>query len=121
VDELSRLAEAWRKFHHAVPLEGPGRAASRRPTREGETFVEIDTQSWLTDLQRRLPEGWGAWKGIYPDFETFAASTPLWQAGDGNCCPTAGRADLTLGLRNGRLVIRELEIVRGAQAADDTR
>jgi hypothetical protein len=28
--------------------------------------------------------------------------TQSWLAtGDGNCCPTAGRADLTLGLRDG--------------------
>lgn len=103
-------------------LEGTGNFnAGALYRREGEAFVEIDTQSWLGDLQQRLPRGWGAWKGIYPDFATFAASTPLWQAGDGNCCPTAGRADLTLGLRDGRLVIRELEIVKGAQAADDAR
>jgi len=89
--------------------------------REGDTFLEIDTQSWLADLERRLPQGWGAWKGIYPDFETFAASTPLWKSGDGNCCPTAGRADLAFGLRDGRLVIRELKIVEGPQAAGDAR
>lgn len=107
-------------------LEGTGNFnAGALYRREGEAFVEIDTQSWLADLQQRLPQGWGAWKGIYPDFgpdfETFAASTPLWQAGDGNCCPTAGRADLTLSLQDGRLVIRELKIVKGAQAADDAR
>lgn len=83
--------------------------------------MEIDTQSWLADLERRLPQGWGAWKGIYPDYETFTAWGRLWQAGDGNCCPTAGRADMTFGLRDGRLVIRELEIVRDAPAADDAR
>jgi uncharacterized protein YecT (DUF1311 family) len=69
-------------------LEGTGNFnAGALFRQEGDTFPEIDTQSWLADLQRRLPQGWGAWKGIYPDFETFAASTPLWQAGDGNCCP----------------------------------
>jgi uncharacterized protein YecT (DUF1311 family) len=103
-------------------LEGTGNFnAGILYRREGETFLEIDTQSWLADLERRLPRGWGAWKGIYPDYETFTAWSRLWQAGDGNCCPTAGRADLTLGLRHGRLVIRELEIVRGVQAADDAR
>ena len=88
---------------------------------EGATFAEIDTESWLADLQRQLPKGWGAWKGIYPDFETFTATTPLWQTGDGNCCPTAGKADIVLGLEGRRLVIRQLKVAKGADAAEKAR
>jgi hypothetical protein len=47
---------------------------------------EIDIESWQSDLRRRLPNGWGAWKGIYPDYQALIASTPLWQNGDSNCC-----------------------------------
>ena len=78
---------------------------------------EIDTTSWLEDLGKRLPSGWGAWKGIYPDYRTFTADTPLWKGGDGNCCPTAGHADIKLGLTQQRLVIRDLAIIRGEDAA----
>ncbi len=80
-------------------------------------LTELDTQSWQRDLQRRLPNGWAVWKGIYPDYKTFTASTPLWQSSDGNCCPTAGRADITLGLAGGRLVLRDLVIAKGEDAA----
>jgi hypothetical protein len=84
---------------------------------DGEKLSEIDTESWLFDLARRLPKGWGAWKGIFPDYAKLTAATPLWKNGDGNCCPTAGRATLRLGIKNGRLVILDLHIRNGEAAA----
>ena len=61
---------------------------------DGEKMSEIDIESWLVDLGKRLPKGWGAWKGIFPDYAKLTAATPLWKSGDGNCCATAGRATL---------------------------
>ena len=84
---------------------------------DGEKLSEIDTESWLFDLAKRLPRGWGAWKGVFPDYAKLTASTPLWKSGDGNCCPTAGRATLKLGVKNGRLVILDLHIRNGEAAA----
>ena len=84
---------------------------------DGEKLSEIDTESWLFDLAKRLPKGWGAWKGIFPDYAKLTAATPLWKSGDGNCCPTAGRATLKLGIRDGRLVIVDLHIRTGEAAA----
>jgi uncharacterized protein len=86
-----------------------------------ERLVEVDVTSWLDDLQKRVPKGWGAWKGVYPDYRKFTASTPLWQGSDGNCCPTAGRADVKLGLERDRLVLREVTIARGEKAAGSDR
>ena len=86
-----------------------------------DRLVEIDVTSWLDDLQKRVPKGWAAWKGVYPDYRKFTASTPLWQSGDGNCCPTAGRADILLGLERDRLVLREVTIARGEKAAGADR
>src|SRR5215475_2975720 len=84
---------------------------------EGDKPEEIDIESWLDDLAKRLPKGWGAWKGIFPDYRTLSASTPLWKSGDGNCCPTAGRATIKLGIRDRRLVIVDLHIRHGEAAA----
>ena len=86
-----------------------------------DRLVEVDVTSWLDDLQKRVPKGWGAWKGIYPDYRKFTASTPLWQSNDGNCCPTAGRAEIRLGLERDRLVLREVTIARGEKAAAGER
>jgi uncharacterized protein len=84
---------------------------------EGDKLEEIDIESWLGDLGRRLTKGWGAWKGIFPDYRTLSASTPLWQSGDANCCPTAGRANLKLGIKDHRLVIVDLQVRPGEAAA----
>jgi len=84
---------------------------------DGEKLSEIDSESWLDDLAKRLPKGWGAWKGIFPDYRTLTVSTPLWKSSDGNCCPTAGRATLKLGIQDHRLVILDLHIRNGEAAA----
>ena len=86
---------------------------------DGEKLSEIDIESWLVDLGKRLPKGWGAWKGIFPDYARLTATTPLWKSGDGNCCATAGRATLRLGIRNGRLVILDMTIRNGKAAAQE--
>lgn len=78
---------------------------------------EVDTESWLTELPRRLPKGLGAWKGVYPDYDTLTAETPLWKEGDGNCCPTGGRAFIRLDLRNRRLAIVDVRTKLGEAAA----
>jgi uncharacterized protein YecT (DUF1311 family) len=88
------------------------------PERSAE-LSDVDTDAWQRDLARRLPKGIGAWKGIFPDYAAMTAATALWQEGDGNCCPTAGRATIRLGLKGQRLVIDELTLKRGAAAARD--
>jgi uncharacterized protein len=88
---------------------------------DGDALHDIDTTSWLKDLQKRLPAGWGAWKGVYPDYRKFTAQTPLWQSGDGNCCPTAGRATIRLRLDGRRFVIDDVKIVKGMAAAQGDR
>jgi len=76
---------------------------------------DVDTTAWLDDLARRLPKGYGAWKGIYPDYVTLKATTPLWRKGDGNACPSGGRADLVLGWQGDRIVLREIRRRRAAE------
>jgi uncharacterized protein len=88
---------------------------------DGAPLRDIDTESWQRDLGRRLPHGWSVWKGIYPRYRTLTASTPIWQTTDGNCCPTAGRADIRLKLQDRRLVIDDLKITKGPEAADSPR
>ncbi len=72
----------------------------------------VDATSWLATLQRRLPKGLGAWKGIYPDYKTMRAATPLWRDGDSNASPTGGRAAIRLALRGDRIVLESLGVSR---------
>lgn len=100
-------------------LEGTGNfnAALLYVVESDGRLRDIDTESWLEELQRRLPNGMGAWKGIYPDLETMTAETPIWKSGDGNCCPTGGRAFIRLELKDRRLAIADLRFEKGEAAA----
>lgn len=77
-----------------------------------EQWNAVDTTSWRDSLQRRLPKGLGAWKGIYPDYVTLRASTPLWRDGDSNASPTGGRARLRFAWRGDRIILTSVVVHR---------
>lgn len=61
-----------------------------------DRWLEIDAESWQTQLE--LPPCYSVFKGIDLDFASFSATTSVWIAGDGNCCPTGGTLTLQLEL-----------------------
>ncbi len=61
--------------------------------------------SWLEELANRAPAGFSAIKGIYPDYLTLKASTPLWLDSDDIDCPSGKRADLALAWRGDRIAL----------------
>jgi hypothetical protein len=71
-----------------------------------------DTTSWLDALAKRLPKGLRALKGVYPDYRTMKASTPLWRDSDGNASPTGGRAIIRLGWRGDKIVLQSVSVRR---------
>lgn len=73
-------------------------------------WTDVDTDSWLKTLEKRLPAGLGAWKGIYPDYKTLKARTPLWRKDDSNACPTGGTADITLAWMRETIVLSGVTI-----------
>ena len=86
---------------------------------EEDGWHDIDVVTWLDDLARRLPKGLGALKGVFPDYATMTAGTPVWYATtDSNACPTAGHVDISLAWSGDRLVIAGLRIRRSKQALD---
>ena len=70
--------------------------------------TEIDAQSWLTDLDGRLPEGLGVWKGPEFHWAWLSAESPLWQDDDANCCATGGRVQIDLKIEGDALAVREV-------------
>ena len=72
----------------------------------------VDTTSWLDALAKRLPKGLRALKGVYPDYRTLRASTPLWRESDGNATPTGGRATVRLGWRGDKIVLQSVSVRR---------
>ena len=78
----------------------------------GGLWIGVNTDSWLKTLQKRLPAGLGAWKGIYPDYKTLKAHTPLWRKGDGNACATGGTADIALAWAGDKIRLSGVTIHR---------
>lgn len=74
----------------------------------------LDSTSWVDDLGKQLPAGLEIWKGVWPDIKTMTATTGLWRRDDANCCPSGGTAAVTLAVKDGRLVIKSLEIRKDA-------
>ena len=77
-----------------------------------EPLVQVDNWSWREQLDARLPTGLEVWKGVdyrYADGEVWAW-TKLWQANDGNCCPSGGEATLGLEIQNDALVLANVNV-----------
>lgn len=77
-----------------------------------EPLVQVDNWSWREQLDQRLPTGLEVWKGVdyhYGDGEV-RAWTKLWQANDGNCCPSGGEATLGLEIREDVLVLGDVSV-----------
>ena len=117
--DAPHLAQAGHLLVIPGHLEGTGNFNAELVYRLGSDgqLHEVDTESWLMELPRRLPKGLGAWKGVYPDYDTLTAETPLWKEGDGNCCPTGGRAFIRLDIKNRRLAIVDVRTKLGEAAA----
>jgi hypothetical protein len=63
-----------------------------------DKWTLIDTKKWLDELSRQLPNGVSARKGGLPDVDTMSAQISLYRNTDGDCCPSAGIANVQLGL-----------------------
>jgi hypothetical protein len=100
-----------------VLLQIPHRSSSTTATADldnlliwqGSAWHAVDTQSWMDDLQTRVPEGCSVIRGTLVNFEQMKATNYLWKASDANCCPTCGRFSATLALEEDRLVIKTLK------------
>ena len=80
---------------------------------------DVDVTSWLADLNRRLPKGLGAIRGIYPDYLTMRAYTPIWKtAEDSNACATAGGATLTLQWQGDRVVLKDIHRQKAGECGE---
>jgi len=95
-----------------IRLDGTGGGnESEYYLRQGDAWRRLDSQSWLEELSKRIPEELGIWHGVWPDLRTMTATTGLYRANDASCCPTGGELQIRLEVRDDRLAIRELAIV----------
>ena len=67
-------------------------------------WVEIDANTWVSELT--LPQCYEIWKGRRADLKTLRGQTPVWVAGDANCCPSGGEVTATLEIRDRAIHVR---------------
>jgi hypothetical protein len=79
---------------------------------------DVDVTSWLDDLKRRLPQGLGVLQGIYPDYATMKAETPLWRDNDGGNCPNGGRASIDLQWHGDLIAVRSFRIEKAGECGE---
>lgn len=80
---------------------------------QADKWVLLDTKKWLEELSRRLPHGVSARKGGLPNIDTMSAQVSLYRNTDGDCCPSAGIANVQLGLHKDkeRFFLRSMSLL----------
>lgn len=86
------------------------------PGADGE-LVQVDTWSWMDQLQTQLPVGLSG-RSVRMDYHEMFATTPLWREADGACCATGGTALLSYEIRDDVLTLTEVRVQRPGQAAE---
>jgi len=85
---------------------------------ERDALRAVDSDAWLADLAKQLPSGLAVRKGVYPDYATMTAKTPLWKVDDSEACPTGGRAIIALGWQDDRVVLRSVKVERAGECGE---
>jgi hypothetical protein len=124
-DRLRPVAWSARTFWHEPPqvVERDGRTLIALPATHDGTgrmnadvlfdwrtdgaMIEIDQRPFREQLQAALPPGLEIWKGLLFRWPSLMAETSLWQANDGNCCPTGGEAWIDMRIEGDALVLGE--------------
>jgi hypothetical protein len=73
------------------------------------TWHVIDTQSWLEDLQARLPQDCSVIHTPAINFTEMSTTTMVWKKADDRSKPTCGRINAKLGIEDDHLVIKSLQ------------
>ena len=67
--------------------------------------VQIELEGPLSEVKKRLlSPGTGVWKGYGFNVQRLCYAAPVWNDGDANCCPTAGRVLIRFQLKDEQLV-----------------
>jgi len=73
--------------------------------RDGPARIDIDIIPKI--LKAILPAGSSVWKGGGLDIQTLTYRMPVWEEGNGNCCPAGGMVEIKFRLDDGRLVVTD--------------
>lgn len=77
--------------------------------RKHDHWVAVDTESFKTEIGKRLPKGYTIRKGFDIDLVTWQLKLPVWKPDDANCCASGGKVKIHLTLNKDRIVVLDLE------------
>ena len=80
-----------------------------------DRWVAINAQDWLRGLPAYLPDGAMARDTAWPDLETMSAKVNLFKAGDADCCPSGGVANVELALVNEHFAVKQVKVNRSGE------
>ncbi|HEX9521823.1 MAG TPA: hypothetical protein VF949_02575 [Reyranella sp.] len=83
-----------------------------------DAWHDADVTAWHDELARRLPNGLVILKGVYPDYETMTAETPVWLEQDGPQCAEGGRANVELQWRGDRIAVGGVRIGKAGECGE---
>ena len=103
------LSESKHGTFISVRITGGGSSAEsldvviRRVDRH--RWIKVDAASWRRESERRVPRPLYARANASLDLANLNAELTLMRLDDLNCCPTRGRAEVQIVLRNDVLVV----------------
>lgn len=71
-------------------------------------WISLDSETWQSNLHKRLPNGYHIMNGMVIDLSNFKVETYLWENGDAHCCPTGGKAEVSLIIQNEKFIIKNI-------------
>jgi len=68
----------------------------------------VDVSAIDRAIMSAVPKGWEVWKGGGLEFDRLRYSSPIWQPGDANCCPSGGKIEMTLTLNDEIIAVSQV-------------
>jgi hypothetical protein len=94
-----------------IRVDGTGHMnESEYYVRQNGKWERIDSESWRSDLGKRIPPGLELWKGVWPDLHTMRAEAMLYRSNDANCCPSGGIARIRFSIRAKKFVLQSVVV-----------
>jgi len=94
-----------------IRVDGTGNMnASEYYVRQNGKWERLDSESWLSDLTRRIPRGLELWKGVWPDLHTMRAEAAFYRRNDAGCCPSGGIARIRLSIRAKKFILQSVVV-----------
>jgi uncharacterized protein len=78
---------------------------------QAKVWMDLDTTSWLKDVEKLAKGGTYLSHGVWPDLKTMTVELSLSREDDPNCCPTGGEVIVALGIKDNAFIIKSFRLI----------